>query len=61
MAVENNADAVRTLRENNEGIYIYEDCIKQFLLDYDTLKCALGRIDHVSLKPYLPSQLPTLH
>ncbi|KAL7553175.1 hypothetical protein ACHAWF_017393 [Thalassiosira exigua] len=42
MAVENNADAVRTLKENNEGINVYEGCIKQFLRDYDTDRADLS-------------------
>ena len=46
MAVENDEDAVRTLKENNKGLKIYEGCIRRFIQDYDTLKCALGKIDH---------------
>jgi DNA (cytosine-5)-methyltransferase 1 len=47
MAVENDPDAVRTLKENNPWVKVYDGCIKKFLHDYDTLACALGRIDHI--------------
>lgn len=50
MAVENDEDAVRTLQLNHPGLNIYAGCVKKFVADYETLKCALGRIDHVSQK-----------
>lgn len=49
-AVENDKDAVRTLKENNPGIKVYDGCIKKFLQNYPVLKYFLGRIDHVSTK-----------
>jgi hypothetical protein len=48
MAVENDEDAVRTLQLNHPGLNIYAGCVKKFVTDYEMLKCALGRIDHVS-------------
>lgn len=48
MAVENDGDAVRTLMLNNPDLNVYEGCVRKFIRDYETLKCALGRIDHVS-------------
>ena len=51
MAIENNSDAVRTLKENNKDLKVYEGCMKQFIQEYETsdlLKDALGKIDHVS-------------
>ena len=48
MAVENDKDAVHTLKGNNQGLKVYEGCIKKFIQDYSVLKCALGKIDHVS-------------
>ena len=50
MAVENDSDAVATLRLNNPETNVYEGCIRKFIDDYKTLKCALGRIDHVSTR-----------
>lgn len=47
MAVENDKDAVITLKNNNKGIRIYDGCIKQFIQDYSTLACALGHINHL--------------
>lgn len=47
MAVENDSDAVATLKLNNPEIHVYNGCIRKFMDDYETLKCALGRIDHV--------------
>lgn len=49
MAVEDDSDAVATLKFNNSEINVYEGCIRKFMDDYKTLKCALGRIDHVSM------------
>lgn len=50
MAVENDQDAVRTLKENNPGIKVYDGCIKKFIQDYHILKCSLGENDHVSIR-----------
>lgn len=51
MAIEKDDDAVKTLKANNEDVPVYHGCIKDFLKDYDILKCALGRIDHVHFSP----------
>ena len=51
MAIEKDDDAVETLKANNEDVPVYHGCIRDFLKDYDTLKCALGRIDHVHFSP----------
>ena len=51
MAIEKDNDAVRTLRANNEDIFVYHGCIRDFLNSYDTLKCALGKIDHIHFSP----------
>ena len=48
LAVENNKDAVCTLQQNHHGLNIYPGCVRKFVADYEMLKCALGRIDHVS-------------
>jgi hypothetical protein len=48
MAIENDGDAVKTLKLNNPGLKVCEGCVRKFVDDYETLKCALGRIDHVS-------------
>lgn len=47
MAVENDKDAVRTMKENNKGIKVYDGCIKEFIRDYPTLARALGPITHI--------------
>ncbi len=51
MAIEKDDDAVKTLKANNKDVPVYHGCIKDFLREYDTLKCALGRIDHVHFSP----------
>ena len=43
MAAENDKDAVHTLEKNNESCS--EGCIRKSIQGYDTLKCALGKID----------------
>lgn len=50
MAVENDSEAVATLKFNNPEVKVYEGCIRKFMNDFETLKCALGRIDHVSAR-----------
>ena len=50
VAVENNEQAVKTLKANNEGLRVYDKCIKQFiqeLRDCYLSTVALGHINHV--------------
>ena len=47
MAIEKDELAIATLKANNGEIKLYEGCIQEFLKHYDTLKYALGKIDHV--------------
>uniref|UniRef100_A0A7S3V9W5 DNA (cytosine-5-)-methyltransferase n=1 Tax=Chaetoceros debilis TaxID=122233 RepID=A0A7S3V9W5_9STRA len=51
MAIENDDMAVKTLKANNEGLRVYEGCVRDFIKDYDTFNFALGRIDHVHYSP----------
>jgi len=47
MAIENDMDAVQTLKTNNPELKVYDECIRKFLESFHVLKFALGRIDHV--------------
>ena len=51
MAIEKDEMAVTTLKANNEGVPVYSGCIRDFIRHYDTLNCALGKIDHVHFSP----------
>jgi hypothetical protein len=55
MAIENDGDAGETLTKNNPDLNVYDKgCVRKFVDDYETLKCALGRIDHVSSMFLIP-------
>lgn len=49
MAVERDADAVKTLKANNPDVQVYHGCIVKFLEDMDNslATITMGRVDHV--------------
>ena len=49
IAIDNDSDAIATLKLNNPKVKVYEGDIKQFMKDYVDcqLKCVLGKIDHI--------------
>ncbi len=48
LAIENDQNAVQTLKANNPELKVYDDCITKFLEFFHVLTAALGPIDHVS-------------
>lgn len=51
LAIEINKDAVQTLKRNakkmNAELPVYDRCVREFIENYPTMKCLLGRIDHI--------------